>query len=225
MPKILNKYPVNDDLQIKTASAYFEDHWHRMSLNERVAYAKELSQVMKTAGLPLSKYVDIYSGDPRPSPQAGLDIRSVYVGEKHRDDLQELKKMAGKVPHEWLVNAIDTFDKKAKLQGSYSKIPDPHRTVFAAASEKTAARWRGATDTLLEQTLVGWVASHSFKESAAVYLTEDLVEGLRENPWVVFMSLPEPTKKVIARLANDSDFPGEIRVGRSEHDDPDLGDF
>lgn len=225
MPKILNKYPIDTIEQVKTASAYFEDHWHRFSLSERAEYARGVAQAMKTAGIKLSKFIDLYGGEPRESPQDGLSIRSVMVGEKYKDDVEDLKKLAGKVPPAWLVNAIETFDKKANLQKSYNRIPDPHRTVYRAASEKIAQKWTGSTDTLQERTLKAWVSSPEYRTYAETVLSPDLVDALGKDPWVIFSSLPEPTKKVIARIANDKTFPGEVRIGLSEYDEVSDGEI
>lgn len=224
MPKILNKYPIDTLEQVKTASSYFEDYWHRMALPIRVEYARDVAHAMKTAGIKLSKHVDLYAGEPRENPNEGLAIRAVLTGGKYKDDIDELRKLASKVPPSWLVHALVTFDKKANLHSAYDRIPDPHRTVYRAASEKMAQKWTGSTDSLQESVLKQWVGSSSYKINAGATLDADLVAALRDDPWIIFSSLPEPTKKVIARMANDKSFPMDVRVGLSEHDEASDGE-
>jgi hypothetical protein len=95
---------------------------------------------------------------------------------------------------------LEEFDTTYKL-AQYNYYPNPHDTVFYPLGTKVAERWVGDTESLSEETLKAYLESDQLFHLTERY-DEDMVEALQKNPWVVFLSLPEPVKTFIARVAN-----------------------
>jgi len=221
MGYILGKYPVNTEGQIKEACRYFDEHAYRFNHHDRVDFARELSHVVKQAGMELPEKVAQYSGPPRESFNAGFEIRYQYTHPEHHERLNGIQKLAAHVDPDKAASLLDDFDHVSGLAAVRGRWPDAHETFFY--NEKTASVdmpddvWRGSTDQLRRSSLESWVSSSEYYELMKKHFPIDLVQSMRENPWPIYSSLPDPHKQIIARLCNDRSM-AQHPSGRSMYD-------
>ena len=205
--KLLGIYPVDTKSQISTACSYFDENHSYFNHSDRVDYARGLSPLVKEAGLELPDSVARYSGPPRENFDAGYYIRYKYTHEEHHPKLAELHKQASYISPDEAAFALNNFDYSAGIADLGGRIPTAHETLFY--NEKTAAQdmpddvWSGTTDRLRRSALEAWVTSAEFYDLMKKHFPIDLVQSMRGNPWPIFSSLPDPHKRIIARMCND----------------------
>lgn len=219
--KLLGIYPVDTETQIKTACAYFAENHAYFNHSDRVDYARGLSEAIKTAGLELPETVGRYSGPPRHNFDAGYSIRYKYTHEEHHPKLAELHKQASFITPDEAAFALNNFDHEAGIANLGGRIPTAHETLFY--NEKTAAQdmpddvWSGTTDRLRRSALESWVNSSEYYDLMKKHFPIDMVQSMRGNPWPIFSSLPDPHKRIIARMCNDRSL-GQHPQGQSMYD-------
>jgi hypothetical protein len=181
---------------------HFEQYCYEYPAVERNSYAVKIAS-LNTAEAENYPRLASYCGQiPRPFEKiSGLQARSPYLTDEGKQVLSELEKLAHEMSPYELEAVLTEFDTTYKL-AQYNYYPNPHETVFYPLGTKIAERWTGTTESVSDETLQAYVNHQDFKWHLSDYFKEDLIEGLREDPWPVFMSLPEPSKNIIARLAN-----------------------
>jgi len=207
--RLLGIYPVDTVTQVKAACDYFDEHALAFNLRDRVEYARELAPLVKMAGLEIPDRVAEYSGPPREDVSAAFHIRRKFTLDHHHEELWQLEKAASAHVYDpdTIAEMLYDFDVRAGITHTYGRIPDPHQSLFY--NEKTASVdmpddiWTGPTDTLRRHQLESWVQSQDYTDLMKTQFPIDLVNSLRENPWPIFSSLPEPHKTIISRMCND----------------------
>lgn len=210
--RILGIYPVDTHAQVQAAVDYFDEHALRFNLRDRVEYARELAPFVKSAGLELSDKLAEYSGPPRDDVSAAFHIRKRFTHEHYHEELRQIEKVASSHMYDadYVADLLYDFDVRAGISHTYGRIPDPHQSLFY--NEKTASVdmpddiWTGPTDTLRRHELESWVQSQDYTDLMKTQFPIDLVNSMRENPWPIFSSLPEPHKTIISRMCNDKIF-------------------
>jgi hypothetical protein len=191
----------------KMAEAY-EHHCYMYTPEDRKKIAASLALPLAHFG-GAAKFTKLasYAGNcPRnleEDPFNGISARIPYVWESRQDTLRVLEKIASKISPNELESFLTEFDSSAGLR-DYSSYPNPHETVYHPFGTKFAESWVGATETLESDKLARFVALPNYKSLMAKYFEEPVILGMRENPWDVFSSLPDPSKSIIAKLANGS---------------------
>jgi hypothetical protein len=221
--KLLNRYPVETRSHIKHASRYFDENWSDFTIAERVAYAQQLAYAADAMGVEISEKVASYVGVPRQDISAGMKMRKYLTGGHYDDVLQEIEKRASVEGHMAGVVMLDEFDRTFGLDKSYSRVLDPYETMFMKVSEaqqivERDAVWRGPTDSLSQAKFESWVRDPKSKQLLQASFTPDLAIELIRDPWVVYMSLPDPHKQIIARMVNDNVVNNLNSPGRSIYD-------
>ena len=219
MQQLLGKYPVQNIKEMNEADNYFLAHKNQFNATDRRAYAEELTGVMKQAGLQPSDHLLEYSGPRRSSISSGILYRKMNTPDSYHSRLDSIEKIAQYAPDSEVLECLETIDKETGLDRRYHIVPDPVRTLFF--SEKTANLadniWTGDTDKLRQSDLENWVSSEDYTKFMKQHFSYDLLNGMRDDPWPVFSSLPDPHKKIIARGCNDKSI-GMRPAGQSMYD-------
>jgi hypothetical protein len=219
MQNLLGTYPVRNVQELDAADNYFVAHKYDFSAADRRQYASELSGHMKEAGLTPSDLLLEYSGPRRSSIEAGISYRKTNSPEEYHSRLDSIEKIANYAPEDEVLHHLERIDNEIGINRRYHIVPDPVRTLYY--SEKTASladnTWLGDTDKLKQSALENWVQSEDYSNVMKRHFPYDMVNGLRDDPWNVFSSLPDPHKKIIARMCNDSSI-GPRPAGRSMYD-------
>ena len=205
MQNILGRYPVRNIQEMKEADNYFVAHKNDFTAVDRRQYASELAEFTKEAGYTPSETVLEYSGPRRPSISSGISYRKMNSPEEFHSRLDAIEKIAQHGDDTEVLSYLENIDKEIGLDRRSHIVPDPVRTLFYSVKTASLADdvWLGDTDRLRQADLEAWVTSQDFHTNMKRHFDFELINGMRENPWPVFSSLPDPHKKIIARLCND----------------------
>jgi len=208
MGDILGKYPINSLADIDAAYDYFVQYRHDLEPHNRRIYADQLAGYMKTAGYDIPDVVSTYLGDARQDISAGIHIRRVNSPESMHRRLEAIEKIAAYEHPADVMVMLDRWDRDVGLHRRYHMIPDAVQTIYGIDKQADfdESTWTGDTDTLQRGDLEAWVNSTDFSEVMKRQFPIDLVNSMRQpgNAWTVFSSLPDPHKKIIARMCNDT---------------------
>ena len=219
MQSIIGRYPVRNVQEMKEADNYFVAHKFDFDSVDRRNYAVELNSLTKEAGYSSSKDVQDYAGPRRSSIEAGINYRKINSPEDFHSRLDTIEKLSHVAPDEEVLHSLDRIDREIGLHRRYHIVPDPVKTMYASEkiAQFTDEVWRGDTDQLRQKDLELWTQSDDYTHQMKNHFPYDLVNGLRADPWPIFSSLPDPHKKIIARMCNDKSI-GMRPEGQSVYD-------
>jgi hypothetical protein len=180
---------------------HFEQYCYEYPAVTRGEYAVKIASI-DPAHAAEYKRLASYSGQiPRPFEKiSGLEAREGYVSDEGKEVLHQLQKLAHQMTPYELEAVLTEFDTTFKL-AQYNYYPNPHETVFYPLGVKIAERWTGGTETVTSEDLDKYLASENAYHIEARF-SKELLEGMKQDAWPVFLSLPEPSKTIIARLVN-----------------------
>ena len=197
------KYPLDTDMQIKKASAYFEKSYKKMdmedllefSVNVRAAASRHEIALDKTA---LNKYASLDFEEFNKDFYNHVEVRKSYL----RDNDQDVNNL-----YNDLLNKCDDLgptktaavlyeiDKRADLIGNYHNgIEDP---IFATVSDKDDNNTREIDGVLIKSSQLDSIPSGDL----TTIVGNDTIDELRGDEKLdVFASLPRPVRKEILNL-------------------------
>ena len=219
MQNIIGRYPVRNIQEMKQADNYFVAHKNDFNALDRRQYATELSEITKEAGYTPSDEILEYSGPRRGSITSGIEYRKMNSPVEFHPRLDAIEKIAEYGSDEEVLGYLENIDNEIGLNRRYHIVPDPVRTLFYSVKTASLADdvWVGDTDRLRQSKLEAWVNSQDFHTLMKRHFDFELINGMRENPWPIFSSLPDPHKRIIARMCND-DSSSLKSEGRSMYD-------
>jgi hypothetical protein len=201
-------YPIDTWDRVKTAESYFGENKFRMDPSIRRQYAVKLARKSFIMGYPLDgDIVELGSTDYASDGhiKAACAMRRAAVTEDHsREFLDEMIEKRAEIQPEVFAECLRRFDLDEGLYHGWDQdIPDPWASTLGI--DKTAHNtvvWEQGAERVTEEALHNLVQNHI----ARLYdlYPKDMVLGMVKDPVGVFNSLPDPQKKLVARLANDS---------------------
>lgn len=202
------KYPIDSYEQVKTASAYFEEHWSKLDLEVRREYAVNLSARLDELGMPTEGVAAKYAGfSYGPYVEGELARRiSDFAGTDHQEAYEVLVEKRASTPPEVMVEMLHLLDEASGAAQKYEAslgFRDPFQAVFGKFAEEAPKPWTWSegneyvADTHLKDLAVN--RYQSLDRAFGV----DMRKSFQKDPIGVFMSLPDPQKVVVARLAAD----------------------
>lgn len=202
-----SRYPIDSYSDVKTASAYFEEHWSKMELEDRREYAVNLSARLDELGMPSSGTVEKYAGhDYGPHIDSELASRiSNFAGTGHEEGYQVLLEKRASTPPHVMLDALYEFDQVSGAAQKYDTplgFRDPFAAVFGKiAEEKKVWSWSEGNE-YVNDTMLTDLALNRYQSLDRAF-GEDVRKSFQKDPIGVFTSMPDPQKVVIARLAAD----------------------
>lgn len=205
-----DRYPIDDLVQIKTASSYFDEHFTFLSPADRREYAQSLTGRMEEVGLEvtsdlLAKYASSGFGD-LDEVEMCLESRRPLVDELGNQILSSLMEKAASITDpmnpDVFRQALEEFDKDYKLGDYYDRfVPDPYFTTYGVKTAEFLEVIGNETiteDRLKQLASPGSPRLHIVKEQFG----DDFLKEFRKEPISIFKSLPREQKVVLMRLAN-----------------------
>ena len=195
-----DKYPADTLEEVKQASNYFERYGQMLHPAQRREYCVKLAAQAEAFEIEVPECVTKYAGQ-----EIGTDIllhmatRGRMVDERGQ---QVLQKLAEAIPHsdpDTLADTLVQFDEHYGLSQEWDKrLPDPYAAV---CSVKVAQEyvWSEGVDRVSETDINSLIQRDIGNVSSA--LGEDVAQALVKNPVGGFKSLPDPHKRIVARLA------------------------
>jgi hypothetical protein len=200
------KYPVDSFSQVKTASIYFNEKWREFHPRQRHEYCVKLASRMLELGLEVPTEMERYASTTYAADVDGyVGIRRSYVPEEFHSSLDLLIEKRAHVKPETFAETLAEFDRMTGLRLEWDAgIPDPWMSTFGPSFEKLAdENWRWDKDgTRISKDDLENLARNGH-ELVAKTLGADFAKEFSKRPKEVFMSLPDPNKLILARMASD----------------------
>ncbi len=200
------RYPVDSYDQVKTASVYFSDNKNELGFRDRHTYCVKLASRMIELGMDIPDEVARYGSTTYASDvDSYVEARRSYVHEESHQALDTLLEKRAMVSPAVFAEALAEFDYLNDLNWNWgSLIADPWYSTFGPSVEKIAEenwRWDGVGTRISEADLKELILNDYDRVSSN--FGEDFAKEFSKNPKAVFMSLPDPTKIILARFASD----------------------
>lgn len=193
---------------VKVAEKYFEEKHEKMPLETRHKYASAIQIRAKELGMSsLKGTVAKYASDHYSARLDGhlasrrrlLDGQDELVGE-----LQKLGSAKQRYTPYQFAQLLNGFDKKAGLNRYYGGyLENPFNATFAAEPDPYAGyRWQDKTGSrkLTAEEIRKVVNDQNPK--IAEYFGKSIAEEMKKEPVVIFESLPDDSKAIIANIAD-----------------------
>lgn len=199
-------YPIDGYDQVKTASVYFDENWKSLGFRDRHTYCVKLASRMSELGMPVPEDIARYGSTTYAADaESYVEARRNYVHEEFHPTLDLLLEKRASVSPGVFAEALAEFDHTTDLNLHWdSRIADPWYSTFGPSMEKVAEenwRWDGVGTRISEDDLRD-LARNSF-HLVAKNFGQDFAKEFSKSPKNVFMSLPDPNKIILARLASD----------------------
>lgn len=221
MPDGSRYYPINTWDLIKKAEVYFSEEGIRMHPEIRRQFATKLAAKAEVVGFPLDESIKEAGAQTFAAPghlKAAVEMRKTACAPgQGREFLDELLEKSASMGPAVYAECLRRFDVQNGLDRGWDRVVlDPWASTFGI--DKTAkVVWEQGADRVREEDLINLARNHS-----------DQVDGLyneyfsmefQKDPVGVFMSLPDPQKKLLGRLAADGSSMGEQEFMATGTDD------
>jgi hypothetical protein len=204
-----NRYPLDSYEQVKIASTYFGTHGHEFLPEDRRTFCKALVKRAEALNIFINDEVRHYGGEDFATPEmlkVAHDSRiGLLLDQGQRALLTALFEKAAELGPDLFAETLSEFDKIAGLNYLYdSDIADPFYSTFYKAAEQEYSYVEGNL-VVTESSLRALAGSnrHLLKHTFG----EDFVKEFCKDPVGIFKSMPKDQKKIIGRLAGDTDGP------------------
>lgn len=200
------RYPVDNEEQVKTAESYFNRHAQEMTPKRRKMFSNRLVKRAGELRVEIeNEAIQKYASSQRTSDaniKLAFEARKEHLNDQNaKEGLDELYDTRDQLPPDVMAEALREFDKKAGIDNLWnSKFPDPYQSVQAGVEEamdKTAASesitYQGTSFTADDLQAVS-------DDKLSEYFGEEQIEELKSNPVTVFESLPKTHKEIIVGL-------------------------
>lgn len=201
------RYPIDSYVQAKLASAYFDEHWSKFSLDERREYAVNLSTRLDELGMSSTDNINKYAGHeygPHIEVELLARIRN-YEGTGSEEGYQVLMEKRAMTPPHVMVEMLHELDGMSgadQVYGRATGFRDPFQAVYGkVAEDKTMWSWSENNDYVNGDMLNDLALNRYPSLDRAFGL--DVRKSFQKDPIGVFTSMPDPQKVIIARLAAD----------------------
>lgn len=205
-------YPIHTWDLIKTAEQYWTENRRLMAPEIRRQFATKLATKATQVGYPID--LDIFeAGSPTYASDGylgtAIEMRKVACApdSDERDFLDGLFEKRAEIDPNIYAEVLRRFDVERGLDSGWDHvIPDPWSSTFGI--DKTAnVVWEDGADRVTDKALVNLAENHT--DVVTKEFTDDMAHEFKKDPVAVFKSMPTPHKKILARMAMDSESQGE----------------
>jgi len=201
-----SRYPIDDALQIKTASEYFDDNYRSMSPVVRREYATNLYKRAEECAFAVSEDVQRYGAPTLGSHEHCKEAWAVRRRFAEEKDVGLLDKIASAhldlaLPNEDFAALMHAFDKKAGLDRLYdTHITDPWGCLFAPVKLAEFSEILG-TDMITATGLHSAAQTETGRVSLNRLYDKAFVLKFMSDPVGTYKSLPVEQRKLLGRVA------------------------
>lgn len=197
-------YPIDTWDRVKLAEQYFEDEAVRMPPTIRRQYAVKLASKAAQMGYPLNEEIHYMGSEgwaPEDNIEAAICIRKTASDRDGQLFLTQIFEKRGSLGPDVYAECLHRFDVETGIDQLWGRtVPDPWESTFGI--DKTAeVIWESATERLTDSQLIN-LAENGMRTFNAQF-TDHVGSEFVKDPKGVFKSMPEPQKKIIARMAAD----------------------
>lgn len=200
------KYPVDSFSQVKTASAYFNENWRELHPRERHEYCVKLASRMLELGVAVPTEMERYASVTYAADvDSYVGLRRQHVPEEYHSSIDLLLEKRAQVKPDTFAETLAEFDIMTGLRWEWDAgVPDPWMSTFGPSFQKLAdENWRWDKDgTRISQDDLENLARNGHSLLCKTF-GADFAKEFSKKPKDVFLSLPEPNKLLVARMASD----------------------
>lgn len=205
-------YPIHTWDMMKTAEAYWQENRRLMEPEIRRQFATKLAAKAEFVGFPLD--LDIVEAGARTYGTDGqlgaaIEMRKVACapGSDDRDFLDGLFEKRAEIEPGVYAEVLRRFDVENGFDSGWDHVVlDPWASTYGV--NKTAeVVWQSGADRVTDRALTNLGENHI--DVLSQQFTSHFADEFRKDPKAVFNSLPTPQKKILARMATDSESMGE----------------
>lgn len=198
------RFPIDTEGQVKTASAYFVEHWRGFEPFDRHQYCVKLAQRAQELGVDVPEMVQKYGSlGYAPDVEGAVYARTAYCVPGSREHLfvnRLLEKRAELTPEEFAV-ALERFDRDTGIWNDWGgRVGDPYYSTFgfdkyAGWSFEEGGRY------IDEETLHNVLKER--RKGITDLFGKEILDGLDKDPIGIFESLPMDMRKVIMNMGSE----------------------
>jgi hypothetical protein len=201
---LLDRYPLDNYAQVKTAAIYFDANWQGFTPYQRHLYCSNMVKRADELCIPVSDMARKYGSAtyaPAEDIEVALSMRRSILPEQQVDLLDKLAATRPTIPPELFACALEEFDKVAGLHHYYDQeLYDSFYSTFGFVKQAEYSETIG-TEYINESRLKELaISGYAFIKRR---FGEDLADEFRKDPVGIFKSLPLEQKTVIMRVAGD----------------------
>ena len=206
------RYPLDNFLQIKRASAYFDEYCGLFSPVERREYCVSMVKAAAAVGIGVSEEARKYGSAtyaPVEEIKIAMDVRRQALSDsRHVSMLDALFEKRSALLPEVFCEALAQFDKIAGLHRHYDQyVPDPYWSTYG--EEKTAEFEEVVGNEVVTAAQLRALMNPGDGSGSAIQLITktfgpDFAKEFRADPIGIFKSLPRDQKLFLMRCANDT---------------------
>lgn len=200
------RYPVDSFSQVKTASAYFNENWRELHPRERHEYCVKLASRMLELGVAVPTEMERYASVTYAADvDSYVGLRRQHVPEEYHSSIDLLLEKRAQVKPDTFAETLAEFDIMTGLRWEWDAgVPDPWMSTFGPSFQKLAdENWRWDKDgTRISQDDLENLARNGHSLLCKTF-GADFAKEFSKKPKDVFLSLPEPNKLLVARMASD----------------------
>jgi hypothetical protein len=198
-------YPIHDWDHIKIASDYWEQHRRIMEPSVRREFAMKLAAKGEQLGAFVPDQIKEAGSTTYADPghlKSSIEMRKCAFAMESEDSalLDELFEKRAELDPGVYAGVLRKFDEDRNLQPGWDNLfLDPWASTFGI-NKIAKVLWQDGADRLTEEDLINLLRNYS-GDIGEVFADESMVKGFEKDPAKVFGGLPDPYKKIIARLA------------------------
>jgi len=203
-----DKFPLDNLLQIKAASAYFDEHGQRFSPEDRRVFCLALVKTAAKLNLPLGDEIRKYgslSYAPLSEIRMARDLRRNLLEPRSQEMgvLDRLYEKRAEVSPELFCEALGQLDRATGLDAYYDRaISDPYFSTFGMEKQAEPFSEIIGNDMVTEAELrrLARAGVAAIKTS----FSDDFLKEFQKDPVGIFKSLPRDQKVMLMRMANET---------------------
>lgn len=205
LPDGSRHYPINTWDRVKMAEDYYQENRVRMEPRVRRQFAVKLASQAAHMGYPLDYEIfdrGAVTYAPMGHMKAAIEMRKVACAPgDSREWLDELfEKRAHMEPGTYSV-CLHRFDVDQGLDRGWDRVVlDPWESTFGI-NKIAEVVWERGADRVTDDQLQNLAQNHH--SGLQELFSEDFTKEFIKDPKGIFDSMPDPQKKIIARLATD----------------------
>lgn len=206
LPDGSRHYPITSWDLVKKAEVYFGEESMRMQPEIRRQFATKLAAKACAIGYPLDEGIFEAGSTSYAAPghlKAAVEMRKIACAPGHpREWLDELFEKHASLEPGVYVECLRRFDVEQGLDRGWDHIVlDPWASTFGI-NKIAEVVWESGAERVTDEAL--HVLATNYGDDLKDQFTEDFVNEFQKDPVALFNSMPDPQKKILSRMANDS---------------------
>jgi hypothetical protein len=208
------RFPVTYPDQVKEAQTYFLEQGKRMAPSDRHDFCVELVKKAAVHGVDVDPTIARY-GNTEYGAEVDMHLqkRKDFVEPEFYGLIDKLAQAMTVTPPGELAEAIREFDEQTGLNHLWDQhVADPYWTTFGVPIDKVAEFVDNPGAEHVTGSDLSNLASTG-KGHVEKQFSAEMAEEFAKDPIAVYGALPDPHKKIMARLASDHSSDGGIKGG------------